>query len=256
MPLSGPKNTSITIRGTNFGKDISKAAVYFNGAAASLVYVNDTSVICFVPTNAGTGIIKVVATNGKTVSGPTFNYQYTGTVTTVAGSTNGFADGTGEAAQFGQSTGICTDQTGTIYMVDYYNSRVRKVTPDGVVTTVAGGTLSGYNDGTGSAALFTGPVGICNDDKGNFFIADTYNYTIRKMTSSYEVTTIAGSPQNGDVDGIGTQAKFYNPTGICVDAREICISLTTLIIRSKKWIRQGWLPPLQEVQQGIWMVRA
>ncbi len=107
-------------------------------------------------------------------------------------------------------------------MVDYYNSRVRKITQQGVVTTVAGnginGAGSGYADGLGTAALFSGPLGICMDVHGNFFITDTYNYVIREMTPGGQVTTIAGTPlTNGFADGIGSAAIFYNPAGICVD---------------------------------------
>lgn len=215
MPASGKKNTTVTINGTHFGTDISKIKVYFNGVSAGVTHVYDGAIICTVPPNAGSGIIKVKFSNGKEITGPVFIYKYNVTVTTVAGGTNGYADGTGAAAQFGESYGLCNDAFGNVIMVDYFNSKVRKVTPLGEVTTIAG-TGPGYADGAGAAAQFVGPQGICSDGIGNFYIADTY--MIRKMTQDGVVTTIAGSyTNNGNADGFGTSARFNGVRGICID---------------------------------------
>ncbi len=220
IPASGKKNTPVSINGTHFGTDISKIKVYFNGVQASVTQVYDGAIICTVPPSAGSGIITVKFSNGKEINGPVFIYKYNVTVTTVAGGTNGYADGTGSAAQFGQSYGLCNDAFGNVIMVDYFNAKVRKVTPIGEVTTIAGGA-NGYADGAGSAAQFSGPQGICSDGHGNFYIADSYNNMIRKMTSDGVVTTIAGSStSNGNADGFGTSAKFNVPRGICIDGDE------------------------------------
>ena len=217
-PLTGPKNTAVMIKGAHFGNDVSKTKVYINGVAATVSSVNDATIWCKVPVKAGSGIVKVVTANGKTVNGPSFTYKYTATITTLAGGTNGYADGTGTAAQFGQSNGLCNDSAGNVYMVDYFNSKVRMVTPAGVVTTIAGGAF-GYADGIDTSALFSGPLGICYAGNGNFYIADTYNYLIRKMTSAGVVTTVAGTPNViGYQDGNDTVAKFNNPAAICIDA--------------------------------------
>ena len=138
-----------------------------------------------------------------------------GTVSTIAGSTQGFADATGTAAQFSWLGDICIDPSGNLFVADAGNNKIRKITPAGVVTTFAG-TTDGYLDGTVSTAKFSYPNGICLDSQGNFYITDNFNYKIRKISNTGVVTTIAGSTW-GNEDGQGTAAKFDYPTGICRD---------------------------------------
>ena len=145
-----------------------------------------------------------------------------GAVTTLAGSSDGYADGTGPAAKFFGPDGVVLDATGNLYVADYTNNRIRKVSPDGVVTTLAGGT-QGYADGAGTAAQFFGPAGIAIDGSGNLYVADTYNQRIRKITPAGVVSTLAGSgttgPGNGGyTDGAALSAQFSGPQGVAVDA--------------------------------------
>lgn len=144
-----------------------------------------------------------------------------GVVTRLAGGTRGYADGTGAAAQFNQPYGIAVDAAGNVYVADNNNNNVRKVTPSGVVTTIAGSTSTtyGYADGTGTSALFNFPCGIAVDSSGTLYVADSGNARIRKITSGGVVTTIAGSGTQGYADGVGTSAQFQFPANnLAVDA--------------------------------------
>jgi subtilase family serine protease len=143
-----------------------------------------------------------------------------GVVTTVAGTplVAGTTDGTGSGALFGQPYGVAVDGAGVIYVADSANNTIRKITAGGVVTTLAGSPgLTGTNDGTGSAARFNDPYGLAVDGNGNLYIADTLNYTVRKMTPGGAVTTIGGrAGVSGTQAGVGSAASFSYCVGIVV----------------------------------------
>ncbi len=145
-----------------------------------------------------------------------------GVVTTFAGGTGsvGSQDGSGTSARFNQPCGVAVDAAGNVYVADTGNATIRVITPGGVVTTLAGSAASrGSHDGTGSAALFNQPTGIAVDSVGNVYVADALNATIRKITSSGAVTTLAGSAGvRGETDGAGAGARFNYPCGVAVDA--------------------------------------
>ncbi len=142
-----------------------------------------------------------------------------GTVSTLAGSgTSGTADGTGTAAQFTQPRSVAVDGSGNVYVCDYNNNDIRKITPAGVVTTVAGNGYAGYVDGTGTQAQFDAPTAIAVDGSGNLYVADLSNERIRKITAAGVVSTLAGSNGYGLTDGPGSSAQFHFPNGIAVDA--------------------------------------
>ncbi|MGA2867171.1 MAG: hypothetical protein ABSF95_22060 [Verrucomicrobiota bacterium] len=145
-----------------------------------------------------------------------------GVVTTLAGlaGSQGSADGTGSAARFNYPWGVAVDSAGNVYVADYGNSTIRKVTPGGVVTTLAGLAGSeGSADGTASAARFFGPEGVSVDSAGNVYVADFLCNTIRKVTPGGVVTTLAGlALSSGSADGTGSTARFWHPSGVAADS--------------------------------------
>ncbi|MBI3885015.1 MAG: SMP-30/gluconolactonase/LRE family protein [Opitutae bacterium] len=145
-----------------------------------------------------------------------------GVVTTFAGSPGsaGTADGMGLTARFNQPTGLAADAAGNVYVADTTNNTIRKISPLGAVTTLAGlAGVSGSADGAGSAALFNHPGGLAVDASGNIFVADTGNSTIRKITPAGLVTTLAGvATVGGLTDGVGSAVFFNQPAALAVDA--------------------------------------
>jgi len=140
-----------------------------------------------------------------------------GIVSTFAGSTQGYYDSVGTSARFHSPAGICYDGNGNLYVSDSNNSKIRKINISTKIVTTIAGSSSGYLDGIGIIAKFISPFGICSDGNGNLYVVDIDNNKIRKIEiSSGIVSTLAGSTI-GLQDGIGTNAKFYGPHGICYD---------------------------------------
>ena len=216
FPDNGVWSTIVTIQGNQFSATAADNEVMFNGKPARVVTAAATQLTVEVPKGAGTGAV-TVKVGGKTATGPVFNYTYIYSVTTFAGSNSGFLNGTGTGAQFVGPVNVCADAQGNIYVADPSNWKVRKITPAGVVTTLAGNTF-GYADGNGTAALFKAPWGICADAQGNIYVTDVAEHKIRKITPSGVVTTLAGSTE-GYADGTGAAAQFDTPSGICADAQ-------------------------------------
>jgi sugar lactone lactonase YvrE len=165
--------------------------------AAGTVYVTDAMM----------HTVRRIATNGE--------------VTTFAGTPGepGDADGTGRQARFNQPAGLAVDAAGHVYVADAGNNLIRKISPEGVVTTLAGiFGVSGARDGTASDALFNQPTGVAVDGAGNVYIADMGNSVIRKLTPGGEVSTLAGlSGVAGLRDGQGGGAWMSQPRSIAYD---------------------------------------
>jgi len=139
-------------------------------------------------------------------------------VSTLTGNDKrGFSDGQGENARFSEASGIAIDADGNLYVADTKNFRIRKVTPRGEVSTLAGSHIWGFADGQGSSAWFSNPRDVTLDAEGNLYVADSRNNRIRKVTPQGEVSTLAGEEEPGFADGKGSAARFNNPHGITMD---------------------------------------
>ena len=140
-----------------------------------------------------------------------------GIVTTLAGSaTAGSADGIGASASFNNPLGIAVDANENVYVADYSNNMIRKITPAGVVTTLAGTTTAGSNNGAAGLATFNGPSGIALSPSGTLYVAEWFNSDIRQISPAGVVSTLAGSGATGSDDGVGTAATFSLPVSIAI----------------------------------------
>jgi sugar lactone lactonase YvrE len=155
--------------------------------------------------------------------------DYEGNTTTIAGTgAQGYVNGPGASAQFYEPTGIAVDRLRNIYVADSLNNRIRMITPEGMVSTVAGNGTAAFDDGDGppdtpSSATFNLPTGIAVDLAGNIFVADTKNNSIRMISPDGGTTTVAGNGTAGLVNGTlgkGGTTEFNYPISIAVDSKD------------------------------------
>ncbi|HEY3136892.1 MAG TPA: IPT/TIG domain-containing protein, partial [Blastocatellia bacterium] len=145
-----------------------------------------------------------------------------GTVMTVAGDgTAGFADGAGASAHFDNPQGVAVDASGMIYVADTGNNRIRRIAVDGSVSTLAGSATPGFQDGPGAQARFNAPRGLALDNQGNAYVADSGNSSVRAITPSGNVSTVAGDGTIGSIDS--PTARFDGLVGIAVDGATLFI---------------------------------
>ncbi len=156
--------------------------------------------------------IKIIATSIISFCILLLNSQ---TISTYAGNgITGSLNDSSMKATFNYPVGVCMDASKNIYVADFYNHLIRKISPTGIVSTFAGSGLSGDQDGNGINASFNNPKGICIDTQGNIYVADQGNNKIRKITSAGIVSTFAGSGNPGTKNGQGGAAEFQGPYGL------------------------------------------
>ncbi|MBW3624479.1 MAG: SMP-30/gluconolactonase/LRE family protein [Armatimonadetes bacterium] len=164
--------------------------------------------------------------NGNIVVADTYNHVIrivtpSGHVSTLAGSGRpGSGDGIGARTSFYQPNGVATDPSGNVYVADTANHLIRKITPQGGVTTIAGDGTPGHRDGFGEEARLNYPSGVLFDPRdGGLFIADMANQMIRKQSKSSYVVSLAGNGKAGTTDDYGYNAQFTAPYGVDLDSQ-------------------------------------
>lgn len=144
-----------------------------------------------------------------------------GIVFTFAGTGSiGSNDGDGATASFYYPAGITVDGDDNLYIADFGNHKVRKITPDGIVSTFAGTGFAGAQEGSALSATFNGLTGVAMDSQNNLFVADYYNNKIRKIDTLGNVSTFAGTGIAGANDGTATEASFNYPATISIDSHD------------------------------------
>jgi len=163
---------------------------------------------------AGDGSVVVVDTGNARIR----RISPEGLVSTLAGSgEEGFKDGPAAEAQFSMPSGVAIAKDGSVVVVDTCNARIRKISPEGLVSTLAGSGEEGFKDGAAAEAQFNYPGGVAFDGEGNLFVIDPANARIRKVSPDGQVSTLAGCGLAGFNDGPAAEAEFKFPQSVAVD---------------------------------------
>ncbi|TFF34631.1 DUF6443 domain-containing protein, partial [Mucilaginibacter psychrotolerans] len=220
-PACSGVQSSITLSNLAPGTYYVVAEGYGNNAGT----INFTLNVSIVPqmtisytggTNSFTTGTAITPLSPTITGGPPLSSALTSTFAGIG--SQGLGDGNGSTASFSLPLAVAADAADNIYVADADNHAIRKITPGGVVSTLAGNGSLGSTNGTGAGASFNHPAGVAIDAAGNVFVADQKNNLIRKITPTGVVTTFAGSGSAGNLNGTGTGASFNNPIGLCFDA--------------------------------------
>ncbi|HWK84745.1 MAG TPA: hypothetical protein VNS61_13510, partial [Caldimonas sp.] len=223
--INGATNPSLTTPATVLADSGKRFRAVFTNASGSVTTSAAILTVTTAPFNGPTGVVVDAAGNVYVADNGNETIRKitpTGVVSTFAGLTGspGSTDGTGSSARFNSPFGIAVDAAGNVYVADRGNHTIRKITPAGDVSTLAGlAGSAGSTDGAGSAARFSNPSAVAVDAAGTVYVADTGNQTIREITAVGVVSTLAGLANNqGSSDGTGNAARFNHPFGVAVDA--------------------------------------
>lgn len=210
-PTTGAKNTAVVLIGTGFSNNAASNIVTLNGKVCTVNQASTTQLNITIPPKSSTGNI-IVTVAGNSAQSTPFTYIDTVTVSTLAGSTLGNADGQGVNAQFNTPFGIAIDGTRTLFIADTRNHRIRKISPTGLVTTIAG-SIAGFADGQGAAAQLNLPSHLVQNATGDLFVTDKENHKIRKISNTGQVENYAGTSKGFEVKARQV-SKFDSPFGI------------------------------------------
>lgn len=195
-PMEGSEATEVVIYGDNYSSNLSDISVKINGKAVAVLGANKMRMIVKIPAGLGTGTIAVTIAGKTLTSTDPFIYTPRRTVSTLTGSgIAGFENGAPATARFDFKTnaGMDIDSKGNLYVADIFNNCVRKITPDGTVSTFAGKPgMEGNVNGNAADALFNHPMDVAVDKDDNVLVADAWNWALRKITPSGVVSTVVG----------------------------------------------------------------
>ncbi|MCS7188991.1 MAG: OmpA family protein [Bacteroidia bacterium] len=179
-----------------------------------------------------------------------------GQIVLVAGKPRqaGFDDGDREEATFNSPHGLAIDPAGNLYVCDYLNHAIRRISSTGSVTTLAGGE-PGFQDGEGRQARFLYPIAIVRDSKGNLWILDGGNHALRKITPQGRVITIAGTGSPGFQNGAGKHAQFNSPVGLAIDKQDNLYIVDAGNRCIRKVTPQGEVSTLVDLNFRSWTIR-
>lgn len=222
VAVDGSGNVYVADSGNNLIRKITPDGTV-STLAGTVVAVDTSNTVTSAPLFSGPSGVAVDASGNVYVADAGNNriciVSPSGVTRTLAGKGGaGSNNGAGTAATFDNPTGVAVDVSGNVYVADLLNNIIRKISPAGVVSTLAGNGSIGSKDGIDTAARFYFPNSLAVDVSGNVYVTDDINNLIRKITPDGTVTTLAGSGVSGVQNGTGTAASFNDPAGITVDA--------------------------------------
>lgn len=245
-PDRGPHSVVVTIYGSGFSINPADDTVRFNGRVAIITEATETKLTAIVPKGAGTGPVTVSVKDRK-ATGDVFTYLNIFVSTWAGNFTSDCNNGIGTEAQFVSPQGMAVDRDGNLIVADMICHQIRKITPTGVVSTLAGDNVyhaSGYVDGNAAQARFSQPVAVAVDKDNNIFVIDQANHRIRKITPAGVVSTVAGDGTKGYKDGPALTAKFNLPYALAVDSGNHIIVTDMGNHRIRKISRDGMVSTL------------
>ncbi|SMD16184.1 IPT/TIG domain-containing protein [Pedobacter nyackensis] len=195
-PMEGSEATEVMIYGDNYSSNLADVSVKINGKPVTVLGANGKRMIVKIPAGLGTGNIEITIAGKTVTSKEPFVYTLKRTVSTLAGAgVAGFADGSADLAKFDfrSNAGMDIDSKGNLYVADIFNNCIRKITPAGVVSTFIGKPgVEGYVNGNKDVALFNHPMDVAVDKDDNLYVADAWNWAVRKVTPDGVVSSIRG----------------------------------------------------------------